>query len=508
MKSKFYLLIVCLACATFAQATHFAGADFYYRYIGDSTNIPNHYQITYVLLRDVSGSAAPQNIGITAASSCFPNQTATLPRDLTIPVTTLMNLGNCVQTAVPAIVLEKYVYSGTIVLSGSCADWTFSTGTCCWNTTTNFVGQPVFFSKIKLNNTLGTNSSPEFNSFPLMSACAGQKLKWSQSAIELEADSVRFAIVAPLRELNASVNFQPAYSASRPFSTNTPSPLLDATTGMLEFQVGNALGAFGFSVDVENWRFIPAANDWVLVGTSNRTSQLFVVSNCAQQVVMGPQLDFTRFPNNTTGERKIQGFCNDSTFSIHFQGPIDCGSISADGSEFRLLAPSGAPIPVIGTTANCNPLDQTTQELLLHLGIPLVENGSYFLTLRIGNDGDLFTNDCGFSMLAQAPVFVEVNNCPPTTFSLEGHLNTHLQWGAPTPNPASDWIRLPYHTAKAEWIAIEVTNMAGQIIMNTEVQLAETAGHLEFSTAQWPSGIFVMTISAGNKKWQKKILVH
>lgn len=508
MKTQCYLLLFNLLFVISAHANHFAGADFHYRYIGDSTNIPNHYEITYSLLRDVAGLPAPQNINITAQSSCYANQSVSLSRDLSIPITTLMNLGNCVLTAVPVMVLEKYDYKGTIILSGTCQDWTFSTGTCCWQNTENFVGAPIFFSQIRLNNTLGPNSSPAFDSFPLLSACSGQRLKWSQWAVETEPDSVRFVLAAPMSALNTSVNYQPVYSATRPFNTTTPSPLLDGSSGMLEFLVGNRQGAFGFSVDVENWRLNPATNDWILVGTSNRTSQLLVVPSCAQTVVMGPQFDFSRFPNNTTGARKIQGFCGDTTLNVHFQGDVDCASISLDGSEFRLESPAGLPIPVIGAVGNCNPPYQTTQELVLQLGQPLNENGAYALTIKVGNDGDLFVNDCGFAMQAQAPIAVEVDNCPPTTFNLAEHSNTSLQWGAPMPNPSKGWFGLAYQNGSADFVTVEVNNAAGQTFFKTEQLLSEPSGRLEFSTTHWPAGIFVMTIQTTHAVWQKKILVQ
>ena len=56
---KKFLLGLLMTLGLMAQASHLAGGDIQYRYIGDSTNINRHYKVILRLYRDVTGIAFP-----------------------------------------------------------------------------------------------------------------------------------------------------------------------------------------------------------------------------------------------------------------------------------------------------------------------------------------------------------------------------------------------------------------------------------------------------------------
>lgn len=82
--------------------------------------------------------------------------------------------------------------------------------------------------------------------------------------------------------------------------------------------------------------------------------------------------------------------CSPRELRLIFEEGILCNSIAADGSDF-VLTGSGAPaiIAARGCTGN-----GTTTEIVLQLGAPMVNAGSYTITLTPGTDGNTLLNNC------------------------------------------------------------------------------------------------------------------
>ena len=55
------------------SASHLAGGDIQYRYIGDSTGIPRHYKVILRVYRDVTGIGMPTTETVTVSSGCYSN---------------------------------------------------------------------------------------------------------------------------------------------------------------------------------------------------------------------------------------------------------------------------------------------------------------------------------------------------------------------------------------------------------------------------------------------------
>ena len=180
MKKILSLLLTVLSITTFAS--HYAGGDIQYRYIGDSTGINHHYKVILRLYRDASGVAMPATTTVTVSSNCYTNQN--------IPMTQQAGSGlvaptlfDCVTpSSVGTRILEIYTYKGYVILPGTCANFKFWWSDCCRpggitniNISNGAFGNDGFFFDADLNNTSGNNSSPIFVSEPVRAFCVNKR---------------------------------------------------------------------------------------------------------------------------------------------------------------------------------------------------------------------------------------------------------------------------------------------------------------------------------------------
>lgn len=101
--------------------------------------------------------------------------------------------------------------------------------------------------------------------------------------------------------------------------------------------------------------------------------------------------------------------CGDSTFVITIDRPINCNSISADGSDFRMSFPGGNPLPVVGAQGiNCQ--NGQTQQIAITTLFPMNTNGQYVFWSKLGNDQNSLTSECG-SLPEFDTVLVNIFNC-------------------------------------------------------------------------------------------------
>jgi hypothetical protein len=106
------------------KASHFAGGDLQYVFIGDSTGVAHQYLFILRLYRDVSGIPMPTDVDLSICSSCFPSQTINLPQYG--PAMLAPTLFDCVDQNAPGTVkMEVYEYRKVAILPGICQDFEF-----------------------------------------------------------------------------------------------------------------------------------------------------------------------------------------------------------------------------------------------------------------------------------------------------------------------------------------------------------------------------------------------
>jgi gliding motility-associated-like protein len=167
------------------------------------------------------------------------------------------------------------------------------------------------------------------------------------------------------------------------------------------------------AVVVEEFRYDSALFIWVPIGSSNRDMMIQIEPTCSPQAQAGVILDFNApgtYPDPVSGLPTIDYNCLDSSVVMNFGNKLDCSTISPDGTDFRLTAPTSQPIPIKEIISICD-ANNETEQLLLKLHKPLAVNGKYFLYSKIGNDGNTLLNKCGFPMSEFDTIQLNVQGC-------------------------------------------------------------------------------------------------
>jgi gliding motility-associated-like protein len=288
---------------------------------------------------------------------------------------------------------------------------------CCRNTAVNVNGQPVYFIEVLLNNTLGPNSSPLFVSEPVRAFCVNRQFNWQQNSVEVDGDSTIYSLVTPLSAANTPVpiNTAQGFSTQQPLRTNPPQSLtLNPATGIISFFLDAAgTGAYSMAIKIEEYRFDTLNNGWVLVGNSIRDMQVTVAANCNSGAQAGVYLNQNApgmYIDPITGLPTVDYSCQDSLITMFFAVPVDCYSISKDGTDFRLTDPNGDPVPIRALIPNCDN-DNATQTIAIDIYNPFRVNGTYFIYSKVGTDGNTLFNKCGFDMPEFDTIAINVTGC-------------------------------------------------------------------------------------------------
>ncbi len=226
------LLFTSLFGAQKIFASHAAGADLTYEYIGN-----NQYIVTYTLYRDCGGIDAPTtkvveygsvSCGI-ASSTITLNQIPGTGQEITPTCSTAVSTCN----GGTATGIQKFVYQDTLTLAAGCADWHFSSAECCRNntiTTLNNASSDDLFIDAYLNNTNVNNSSPTFSNVPIAFMCIGQDNYFNHGVLDADGDSLVYSFIAPRDDANNPVTYNPGYSIANPL-TSIPGVSIDPVTG-------------------------------------------------------------------------------------------------------------------------------------------------------------------------------------------------------------------------------------------------------------------------------------
>ena len=431
MKKLALLFVLCSALFNPLKASHFAGGDLQYVYIGDSTGVAHEYLFILRLYRDVSGIPMPNTVDLNLCSSCFPTQTVILNQYG--PAMLAPTLFDCVDPNAPGTVtMEVYEYRKVATLPGKCQDFEFITESL--NARNGAIDNLNLGSasnnlviEASLNNFNGNNSSPKFVSEPVRAFCVGQKFNWKQSAIEEDGDSLFFRLIEPKGGLfNQSCNsvpyaFQPGWTYLEPIRTAVGTSFdINSQTGLITFtpafQEVDVL-----AIGVQEFRYDTTFNQWIEIGESTRDMQITVSPTCNAQAQMGVVLNYNApgtYIDPINGLPTIDYECLDSSVVMNFSTKLDCSTISPDGTDFRLTSPTGQPIPIEEIIAICD-VNNETDQLLLRLHSPLSVNGKYALYSKVGNDGNTLLNKCGFPMNEFDTIQLNVKECFELEFDIK-----------------------------------------------------------------------------------------
>lgn len=424
MKSILKLLAVfLLGVFSFqAEASHVIGGDIQYQYLGN-----NNYHIKLVIYRQQTGATlgTTQTVQVVSAS-CGVSTSATL--SLTYQGLA-QGAWDCIQPNATVFVPEVNVFETTssnpLHLTSRCSDYKISWNLCCRPGGITNIGTGGassagygFYFEAELNNRLGigNNTSPTFNADPIAYYCSNTFINYSQNVSEPDGDSIRYELIDPRENFNGTiVPYAAGFDKYNPFTTDPNYPYtLDPKTGNLSFMatVGGEVSVLALRVD--EYRFDSTYFFWEKVGSSNREIQVVIGSpqycqaTAAQGVKLDPNAPGVSF--DSQGRQQKDYNCYDSTVTLQFTLPVECISVAPDGTDFRLTAPNGQPIPVKSVRTYCNNNNET-DSLTLILYKPLLFNGDYFLYSKYGTDGNTLLNKCGKPMDEFDTIILKVNDC-------------------------------------------------------------------------------------------------
>lgn len=145
-----------------------------------------------------------------------------------------------------------------------------------------------------------------------------------------------------------------------------------------------------------------------------------LLDNCNNQVPVGQQIELTVLAQTpTTMDSLTAVTCAPQTLQLVFQKNITCTSIADDGSDFKITGPTAVTITSVKGTCDAG----TT--ITIQLASPIVQEGTYQLSLLTGSDGNTLIDECGLE-ITPATLSFSVKDTVSAAFS------TQLLYGCTT----------------------------------------------------------------------------
>ncbi len=231
------------------SASHFMGSAIWYECLPDGCSY-RVFQTTYL---DCAGAATqgylppgqfspnpfPAPFLALNANGCSPtfqNNPVLVSYDEVTPVIP-STATQCTTpgTGITGVVGATY-YQDINLCSLGCNSVTISWGSCCRNyAITSGASGDAIYNSVTINPPLSTcNNSPIYNHLPITYLCAGQIQSFSQSATDIDGDSLSYTLGSCYKDSVIQVNYNTGYSPTSPLG---PDWLvnLDPITGEITF---------------------------------------------------------------------------------------------------------------------------------------------------------------------------------------------------------------------------------------------------------------------------------
>ncbi|HMX97326.1 MAG TPA: gliding motility-associated C-terminal domain-containing protein [Bacteroidia bacterium] len=418
------MLVATMFVPVISKASHLAAGDIYYTYTGT----PNTFLITLRLYRDCAG--------ITMSSSetvCYTSASCNISQSITVNLVPgsgqQIPPSPCVPSAGPttcqggtAYGIEEYLYQAVLVMPAQCIDWKFQYETCCRNgniTTLNNAAGMGFYLETTMNNLdYPTNSSPHFNTIPVTQFCVNNQFYFDQGATDPDNDSITYSLINAQDASGGcpwtpfDLQYNAPYSGVYPISSAN-GVTMDLLTGVIAF-LPNLLQNGVIAVRCFEYDRITG----LLKTIGKREIQINIVSTCT---VVTPSFDSAQVASGVNividGINNVT--CDDTTFYIQVNPPVQCGSIVP--SDIRFLDPSGLPNPVTSAVGiNC--VNGLTDSIMVTVLNPIPTGTSYIFT-KIGNDGNTFLSECGSPMNEFDTLTINLYDSVPYAFDVTDTLD-------------------------------------------------------------------------------------
>lgn len=208
-----------------AKASHCAGGELIYRPLTDST-----YLFTFKFYRDCTGAQEPFSATLCAINPCKgTTSNHTLTKITTLPdgrangsqvangCPGFKNKCEDISSAIPGY--REWWYTGTVKITDSCTNWSFSVSVNARNPSNNINGGDlVVIAELDNKNAPG-NTSPYFTVKPVPFVCINSPYKFNNGVVDPDGDSLDFQLQIPIVRTQCS---PPRSNISASLATKAP----------------------------------------------------------------------------------------------------------------------------------------------------------------------------------------------------------------------------------------------------------------------------------------------
>ena len=327
-----------------------------------------------------------------------------------------LGIDSC-DTAISGYAVEEFKYRDTITLPDTCTDWILSAEPPGFRNASDVLigatSNTIYVSALLNNVDAPANNSPSFEKPPVAIFCVGNQFFFNQGAIELDGDSLVYSLAQAQGDSGVVFNYDyvPPFDYLTPFNVLNPPLNMDPINGIISFTpdtqpVSNFTSVINVLIQEYN------ANG-VLIGSIKNDMQVFISDSCDSDT-----LNFTGDTTTATGVHPaISALCKANKITVHFDFPVQCETISLDGSNFILTFPTlvGGTLPI---TSIVPPIctGGLIDSLVLVLSDSMRYNGSYFIYDTIGSNGTPILSECGLPL--NDTLEVRLRNCVKATVDL------------------------------------------------------------------------------------------
>ncbi|MEZ5015607.1 MAG: gliding motility-associated C-terminal domain-containing protein [Flavipsychrobacter sp.] len=271
-----FLYVAVFTIATFvafnkeAKASHAAGGEIVYEWLGDST-----YRFFFKFYRDCTGISQPTSVSLCFFNSCTNttfNRTMTQwtgtvppynqPNGSPVSAGCSQYTNKCQNSSSSVPGYREWWYSVIETLPLACNSWKFAVWISARNNSNNIVGGNLYVETIFNSSFTWANSSPYFSIKPIPYVCVNQQYTYNNGAIDPNGDSLVSQIINPLVGSSCQnaatniglVNQTPVISfPTNPLQTGNNNFSLNTATGQMSF-TATQQGASTLSIRTTEYR--------------------------------------------------------------------------------------------------------------------------------------------------------------------------------------------------------------------------------------------------------------
>lgn len=481
-----------------------------YESVAHVNNNSLQYVITVYNLIDRSSVPipAPASVTVTQSSSCYNNANHSLPRVSvgTNGFLTLLGSDYCSTSKTIQNTIGLAVYRDTITLPGTCINFKFSImgGVGRYSNTVNIAGGfGSCYFEVKLNNTIGPNSTPKLPILDIIqAACIGKPLNL-YNFIESDGDSLHFGPGFPLMTPTTFFSYAPGHSVTNQVSSNTGFTV-NNQTGLLQTQLSSN-GQYLITINYAEYRTNASTQQRVFVGGGQFSMMLFGTAGCNNAPF---DMVYRTAPNPDSLA------CRDSIVRFATSRKIAKASITANGSEFTVQSKKSGTLNVLSAKV------LTDSIIELAFNQPFSSNDTIEIRAKVGTDGNVVLSRCGKELLVDGDTlwFYSPNSVSPTaaftvntnllaaSFSSSGSTGSSFEWDFGDGSPSQTSIN-PSHTyASAGLYSVSLVafnTCGGTDTLTQQIRICDSL-IANFSTAISGDTVFVdagISVGVSNFYW-------